>query len=85
MSTHDLSPTSGNPPRTSPSGAAAQEYFHDSEELRCLLSRLHEQGSDAWAHDPVAADLMEFVHDRYAAWHVGMNLIRGRRSRPRSM
>ena len=41
--------------------------FIDSEDLRCLLCRLHEQGEGAWVHDPVAADLMHYARDKYAA------------------
>lgn len=37
------------------------------EELRILLYRLHNAGDSAWAHDPAAAELMDYVHDRYAA------------------
>lgn len=37
-----------------------------SEELRCLLCRLHTQGHDAWVRDPVAADLMEYTSQKYA-------------------
>lgn len=40
--------------------------FHTSEELRFLLCQLHEQGDGAWEHDPIAADLMQFVCDKYA-------------------
>lgn len=40
--------------------------FRTSEGLRCLLCQLHEHGDQAWAHDPVAADLMQFVCDKYA-------------------
>lgn len=41
--------------------------FRDSEELRCPLCRLHEDGTGAWAHDPVAAELMRYARDKYAA------------------
>lgn len=41
--------------------------FAHSEELRCLLCRLHEQGPGAWTHDPVAAELMKYARDKYAA------------------
>lgn len=37
------------------------EDFTTSEGLRALLIRLYEGGEDAWVHDPVARDLMEFV------------------------
>ncbi len=43
------------------------ENFRSGYELRSLLCRLHDAGEGAWAHDPVAADLMDYVHDRYAA------------------
>lgn len=43
------------------------EDFRRSEGLRALLHRLHEAGSGAWRHDPVAADLMAFAADKYAA------------------
>lgn len=36
------------------------------EELRILLYRLHDAGDSAWAHDPIAADLMQFICDKYA-------------------
>ena len=45
----------------------ARREFIDSEDLRCLLCRLHEQGEGAWVHDPVAADLMRYARDKYAA------------------
>lgn len=37
-----------------------------SEELRCLLCRLHTQGHDAWVRDPAAADLMNYTSQKYA-------------------
>ena len=43
------------------------EDFTTSEGLRALLNRLHEGGEDAWVHDPVARDLMEFAADKYRA------------------
>ena len=43
------------------------EDFSTSEGLRALLIRLHEGGEDAWVHDPVARDLMEFAADKYRA------------------
>ena len=43
------------------------EDFSTSEVLRALLIRLHEGGEDAWVHDPVARDLMEFAADKYRA------------------
>ncbi len=44
-----------------------EDRFLNSESLRCLLCQLHEAGNRAWAHHPDAADLMQFVHDKYAA------------------
>lgn len=41
-----------------------------TKHLRCLLRRLHEQGEGAWVHDPVAADLMRYARDKYAAFAV---------------
>ncbi len=41
--------------------------FEDSEELRALLNRLHEQGRGAWRDDPDAAALMRHAADKYAA------------------
>lgn len=43
------------------------EDFTTSEGLRALLNRLAEGGEDAWVHDPVARDLMEFAADKYRA------------------
>ena len=43
------------------------EDFTTSEGLRALLNRLYEGGEDAWVHDPVARDLMEFAADKYRA------------------
>ena len=43
------------------------EDFTTSEGLRALLIRLHEGGENAWVHDPVARDLMEFTADKYRA------------------
>lgn len=40
--------------------------FRDSEKLRDLLYRLHHAGEHAWAHDPVATELMTFTRDKYA-------------------
>ena len=40
--------------------------FQNSEELRFLLCRLHEQGRGAWMHDPIAAELMHYTRDKYA-------------------
>ncbi len=41
--------------------------FRSGEELRNLLRRLHQAGPGAWAHDPIATDLMRFTRDKYAA------------------
>ncbi|MFT3889016.1 MAG: hypothetical protein QM713_12760 [Arachnia sp.] len=41
--------------------------FEDSEELRALLNRLHEQGRGAWRDDPEAAALMRHAAEKYAA------------------
>ena len=43
------------------------EDFTTGEGLRALLNRLAEGGEDAWVHDPVARDLMEFAADKYRA------------------
>lgn len=43
------------------------EDFTTGEGLRALLNRLNEGGEDAWVHDPVARDLMEFAADKYRA------------------
>ncbi|HEY0259447.1 MAG TPA: hypothetical protein VGC18_06295 [Lacisediminihabitans sp.] len=40
--------------------------FRTGEGLRCLLCRLHDAGEDAWTHDPVAAELMQYTRDKYA-------------------
>lgn len=42
------------------------EDFRTSEDLRCVLCRLDEEGPDAWVHDRVAAELMAYVCQRYA-------------------
>lgn len=47
--------------------ALRNRQFRTSEGLRCLLRQLHEHDNDAWAHDPVAADLMQFVCDKYVS------------------
>ena len=47
--------------------AYGSEDFTTSEGLRALLNRLTEGGEDAWVHDPVARDLMEFAADKYRA------------------
>ena len=47
--------------------AFGAEDFTTGEGLRALLNRLYEGGEDAWVHDPVARDLMEFAADKYRA------------------
>ncbi len=47
--------------------AFGAENFTTGEGLRALLNRLAEGGEDAWVHDPVARDLMEFAADKYRA------------------
>lgn len=49
-----------------PSGLPAEDYL-TSEGLRALLKRLHTAGQGAWEHDPVAAELMAFAAEKYAA------------------
>lgn len=44
-----------------------RERFEDSEALRALLDRLHEEGRGAWRNDPEAAALMEHAANKYAA------------------
>lgn len=46
---------------------AASEDYTSSEGLRRVLKRLHQQGPGAWQRDPVAADLMSFAAEKYAA------------------
>ncbi|SJN11182.1 hypothetical protein FM113_11220 [Leucobacter sp. 7(1)] len=41
--------------------------FENSERLRELLTRLDAEGPDAWRNDPVAAELMRYAADKYAA------------------
>ena len=48
------------------SGRLAEDY-RTSEGLRALLKRLHAAGQRAWEHDPVAAELMAFAAEKYAA------------------
>ena len=52
--------------RTEPTAFGAED-FTTGEGLRALLNRLAEGGEDAWVHDPVARDLMEFAADKYRA------------------
>lgn len=46
---------------------APHEDYATSAGLRVLLRRLHEAGERAWAHDPVAAELMRFSAEKYGA------------------
>jgi hypothetical protein len=46
---------------------AGDEDYRTSEGLRALLRRLRQQGAGAWEHDPVAAQLMAFAAEKYAA------------------
>ena len=57
-------PTSTSTEHATADGA---EDFTTGEGLRALLNRLAEGGEDAWVHDPVARDLMEFAADKYRA------------------
>ena len=43
------------------------EHYRSGEGLRTVLNRLHDAGAGAWEHDPVAAELMGFVAEKYAA------------------
>lgn len=43
------------------------EDFTRSEGLRALLNRLHEAGPGAWQSDPIAAELMIYAAEKYAA------------------
>lgn len=47
--------------------SGARRGFEDSEQLRTLLIRLHENGQWAWQHDREVAALMRHAADRYAA------------------
>lgn len=51
---------------TEPTAYGAED-FTTGDGLRALLNRLAEGGEDAWVHDPVARDLMEFAADKYRA------------------
>ena len=51
---------------TTPTRKSA-EHFTTSEGLRRVLTRLHQQGAGAWERDPVAAELMRFAANKYAA------------------
>lgn len=45
----------------------AEEDYTTSEGLRALLERLHHEGPGAWKHDPVAAGLVGYAAEKYAA------------------
>lgn len=63
MTHHTTSPTGPRPSRSQQAG----EDFTTSDGLRRLLCRLHEAGQGAWRLDPVAAELMGFAAEKYAA------------------
>lgn len=44
-----------------------EDDFRTGEGLRALLTRLHNAGRGAWRRDPVAAELMAFTAEKYAA------------------
>lgn len=50
-----------------PCGDRTAEDYRSSEGLRALLNRLHTAGGGAWEQDPVAAELMAFAAEKYAA------------------
>ena len=50
-----------------PADQTPAEDYRTSEGLRALLNRLHAAGKRAWEHDPVAAELMQFAAEKYAA------------------
>ncbi|WP_167131780.1 hypothetical protein [Paramicrobacterium chengjingii] len=52
---------------TSTSNDQSAEDYRSSEGLRALLNRLHAAGGRAWEQDPVAAELMGFAAEKYAA------------------
>lgn len=56
-----------NTTTTDSSHARPAEDYRSSEGLRALLKRLHSAGRGAWEHDPVAAELMAFAAEKYAA------------------
>ncbi|MEW1988490.1 hypothetical protein AB0365_04805 [Brevibacterium casei] len=60
-------PTSASRNTRTEQTAFGAEDFTTGEGLRALLNRLAEGGEDAWVHDPVARDLMEFAADKYRA------------------
>lgn len=43
------------------------EDYTTKKGLRALLRRLHRAGPGAWQHDPVAAELMAYTAEKYAA------------------
>ncbi|MEZ5125988.1 MAG: hypothetical protein R2826_07050 [Thermoleophilia bacterium] len=51
----------------SEAGGSPFEDYRSSEGLRAVLKRLHAAGRGAWEHDPVAAELMAFAAEKYAA------------------
>lgn len=56
-----------NTTTTGTSDGRPAEDYRTSEGLRALLKRLHAAGRGAWEHDPVAAELMAFAAEKYAA------------------
>lgn len=56
-----------NDTTTGISNDPAAEDYRSSEGLRALLNRLHAAGRGAWGQDPVAAELMAFAAEKYAA------------------
>lgn len=52
---------------TGPNTGESAEDYRNSEGLRALLNRLHTAGRGAWEQDPVAAELMAFAAEKYAA------------------
>ena len=55
------------PQRNTPRRDGRGRGFENSERLRELLTRLGAEGPDAWRNDPVAAELMRYAADKYAA------------------
>ncbi len=53
--------------RTAQPGLDVPADTQTSEGLRSLLRGLHDQGQDAWAHDPAVTELMEYAREKYAA------------------
>lgn len=60
-------PSTEGTPAVVPEHSGARRGFEDSEQLRALLIRLHEDGQWAWRHDPEVAALMRHAADKYAA------------------